>query len=44
MKVEIRTPNIEVEFDLCDEGVRCVEVFAAIMYGIEKGIGDEING
>ena len=34
---KIETPNIKLELeDCCEEAVKCVETFAAIMYGIEK--------
>lgn len=37
MKVEIKTPNLKIELDLCEEGVECVETFVALIHGIEKG-------
>ena len=40
MRVEIKTPNLKVGFDLCKEGVECVEAFTALMYGIERGAGE----
>ena len=36
--IMIETSNTKLELeDCCEEAVKCVETFAAIMYGIEKG-------
>ena len=35
--IKIETHNIKLELDdCCEEAIKCVEVFAVIMYGIEK--------
>lgn len=36
--IKIEMPNIKLEIeDCCEEAVKCVETFAAVIYGIEKG-------
>ena len=35
--IKIETSNIKLELeDCCEEAIKCVETFAAILYGIEK--------
>lgn len=36
--IKIETKDIKSDLeDCCEEAVKCVETFAAIVYGIEKG-------